>query len=479
MLLTHEQSPVILKSVKLTEIYAWGTGVAAESLLVGVGALVMPIYTTGFGLNPLAVGWAISIARIIDAFVDPFIGHWSDRSTNQLGRRRPFMFCGAISSALLTIALWCSSPLWNMSAQFAYLLLVSSLFWVSFGVYTIPLYAIGCELVEDYNGRTLVASVRSISCAATGFVVSWLYWLALRPIFPTEISGIRWVSIGLTLLITAAGWMPVFLCKEGFIINSQFRRPNFLPSLLQVAKTREFIYLIVMRAVTTIASQVFSGLIFYIVIYYVFNGEKTAALFVFGLYGTVGSILGITMPPFLTKIANSYGKRVLLYAGLSLYVVNGIGCFFLLTPHAPYLLILMAFLNFPAGMFIGVFSYASLPDVCDLDELTHGFRREGLFSGVMTFLTKIEISISALLVGYILVFAGFNSDLTHLSNSTLTMLRLVAFLSYSCAGIVCLLFAYKFSITREVIKKTQVRLRSLRDTRLQSDVAVITNLPMK
>ena len=44
---------------------------------------------------------------------------------------------------------------------------------------------------------------------------------------------------------------------------------------------------------------------------------------------------------------------------------------------------------------------AILPDICDVDELQTGQRREGLFTSVMAFMAKLEISLAIILAGYI------------------------------------------------------------------------------
>ena len=50
-----------------------------------------------------------------------------------------------------------------------------------------------------------------------------------------------------------------------------------------------------------------------------------------------------------------------------------------------------------------------MPDICDVDELQSGERREGLYSAVMSFINKVEGSMCNLLGGYMLAWAGFNS----------------------------------------------------------------------
>lgn len=54
---------------------------------------------------------------------------------------------------------------------------------------------------------------------------------------------------------------------------------------------------------------------------------------------------------------------------------------------------------------------AILPDICDLDELQTGQRREGRFTSVMAFVAKIEISLAVVLVGYVVSCSGVDTNI--------------------------------------------------------------------
>ena len=55
---------------------------------------------------------------------------------------------------------------------------------------------------------------------------------------------------------------------------------------------------------------------------------------------------------------------------------------------------------------------AIVPDICDLDELQSGLRREGLYTAVMGLVAKMGISLSTLVMGYLLVWFGLKGGAT-------------------------------------------------------------------
>src|SRR5688500_14056723 len=115
-----------------------GAGGFAEWLLAfSMNTLVMPVFTTGFGVSAALVAWAITIPRLVDALVDPLIGNLSDRTRSRWGRRRPFILGGGVGAGLLFVLLWQASPNWTAGAQFMWLLAVSVGLWIAYGCLSI------------------------------------------------------------------------------------------------------------------------------------------------------------------------------------------------------------------------------------------------------------------------------------------------------------------------------------------------------
>src|SRR3954470_24039532 len=60
----------------------------------------MPFFNIGMGLSPVVLGLVLMVLRAWDAISDPIMGNISDNARTPWGRRRPFMFVGAITTAL-------------------------------------------------------------------------------------------------------------------------------------------------------------------------------------------------------------------------------------------------------------------------------------------------------------------------------------------------------------------------------------------
>src|SRR5207237_7837172 len=90
-------------------------------VLYGLGAVAFGVKDNGFsfflllyynqllGLPEAWVGLGIMVALLVDACVDPLVGHLSDHLHARWGRRHPFMYASAVPVAL-TYGLLCNPP---------------------------------------------------------------------------------------------------------------------------------------------------------------------------------------------------------------------------------------------------------------------------------------------------------------------------------------------------------------------------------
>ena len=79
----------------------YGFGAFVNNLLAAaIGGMVI-VLNLGLGMNPALVGLLSALPRLTDAITDPLMGYASDNTRTRWGRRRPFIFVGAISVAIV------------------------------------------------------------------------------------------------------------------------------------------------------------------------------------------------------------------------------------------------------------------------------------------------------------------------------------------------------------------------------------------
>ena len=92
--------------VSLPHKVVYGIGGFVNNLLAqGIGNM-MAVLTLALGMDFRAVGLLGGLPRFFDALTDPLVGFVSDRTRTRWGRRRPFLFAGAISAGIVFALLW-------------------------------------------------------------------------------------------------------------------------------------------------------------------------------------------------------------------------------------------------------------------------------------------------------------------------------------------------------------------------------------
>src|SRR5437660_11054121 len=86
------------------QIWAWGIGALASHFMIQTFGQASVIFTVGFGINAVVLGWAMMLPRFVDAIADPYLGHLSDNTHTCWGRRKPYLLLGAGLGAIIQCA---------------------------------------------------------------------------------------------------------------------------------------------------------------------------------------------------------------------------------------------------------------------------------------------------------------------------------------------------------------------------------------
>jgi GPH family glycoside/pentoside/hexuronide:cation symporter len=147
----------------------------------GFGTFLLLYYNQVIGLPAAKVGLAIMGALVIEAFVDPLVGWFSDHTRSRWGRRHPWMYASALPVAIGWLLLW-NPPHWAPGPLLLYLFGSALLVRVALSMFEIPSSALGPELSSDYDERTRLFSYRYLFGWGGGLLMLFLaYVVFLRP----------------------------------------------------------------------------------------------------------------------------------------------------------------------------------------------------------------------------------------------------------------------------------------------------------
>ncbi len=92
--------------IPLGQKAAYSVGMFVNNLQAAALPAMFVILNLGLGMDVMLVGLISSIPRIFDAVSDPVVGYISDNHRGKWGRRRPFIFWGALLAGLIFAIMW-------------------------------------------------------------------------------------------------------------------------------------------------------------------------------------------------------------------------------------------------------------------------------------------------------------------------------------------------------------------------------------
>ncbi len=398
-------------------LYGFGacsSGVKSRAL----SSFLLIFYNQAVGMTPAAVALAISLITVFDAIVDPLTGQFSDNFRSRLGRRHPFMYAAAIPLALGFFLLW-NPPTWIPGDYlFVYLLgclMVIRLFDTFF---ELPSLALVPELIENYNRRTIIVSMRIFFRTISGL----LFTIAAFQLFlPEESGGVTDRDGYFTFALVGSSVMLVSILVST-ISTHRFipwlRRPdtgrkrtNFFRDVWRLVRNQPARAMLIVGMLTAVASGARNGLDLYFGVY--FWEFTQAQLSILTTLMAVAALGGAVLVPF---VSGRLGKRTGAITVYSLGFANGALPIVLrlmgLLPQngSSELFILLAVESFVQGVLYvmgAVLLNSMLNDVVEEVEVETGHRSEGLLFSADAFFTKAVSGLGVLVSGGILTVIAF------------------------------------------------------------------------
>ena len=382
-------------------VYGTGDFYGGASATI-ISMLFLFFLTDVIGIRPVYAGIVVFAGRLVDAVTDPLMGRLSDHTRSRFGRRSIYFISSAVPVGLTFFLLWIKIPGEQDLLQVLYYGFAYILFSLAFTSVMVPYAALAPELTPDYHERTSLVSTRM------AFSIIGALFAAVFPkmiIDSAAESSSGFITMGLIFaFVFMIIWLNMFLhMKDREIYPVVKDHEPFIKALISTIKNKAFRNLIGMYLFVFIVNDIMSANFIYFLTYYL---KKP------GLYTIVMGGLLITAVVSLiayVKLSKALGKRKTFLIGVSYWLTVIIGLF-ILTPAMPAWSVIVYAVLLGAGLGVAyAIPWAMLPDVIDLDEIISNKRREGLYSGVMTFLRKLSSSIAILGISFILDVSGYIS----------------------------------------------------------------------
>jgi glycoside/pentoside/hexuronide:cation symporter, GPH family len=462
--------------VPLGQKAAFGAGNLVNNLLPGSLGVFMFFLLTAFGMDPFLAGLLGGLPRFFDAITDPIMGYITDNTKSRFGRRRPYIFIGAILSGGLFALLWQMNPENSQMYNFWYFLILSIVYIIGNTIYSTPLIGLGYEMTSDYNERTRLMGFSQTIGQVAWMIVPWFWVIIASPdLFESQAIGVRKLSIVVGAICMALGILPALFCKEVNQTNLSNRDDITLNNLAKnlkslirnmflIFKNGPFVRLCGATFLVFNGYQMVASFSYFIIVFYMFSGDYGAAGTWPAWFSTISAIAtAFLIIPIITWMSNRWGKKnafvISTFLSIAGYALKWWG----FNPADPWLM----FMPIPlmvfgiGGLFTLMMSMTA--DVCDLDELKNGMpRKEGTFGAIYWWMVKLGQAIALVLGGLVLKLVGFDQNDSVQTAETLTQLRIADIVVPAFTAGLAILVMWKYDLTEErvrEIKETLIKRR--------------------
>jgi glycoside/pentoside/hexuronide:cation symporter, GPH family len=408
-------------------------------------------FTKWMGLETVKASLVWLIFGIWNAFNDPLFGFISDRTRSKIGRRLPYIRYGAPIYAAIFIFCWLKWPFsGNQWGMFFQMLISLFLFDSLYTAIATALYVMPYEMVMSNKARGSIFVWKLFFS-----LISLAFPLILMPKIKLEpgddpfrfqlIMSIIGIIAGLIIFFSS-----FFYSEKGY--TKEQKQPPFFTALIECFKNKPFIiFEVISFTVIYIQNCLTLGVNYYFTEFDISMLPCYAAM-------ALGAVTGIVL---WIKKQVSWGVRKCI---MLMCLVFSSGCFVMsfgggFLPIAVFGFFTVGF-GFAGGMYLIPLMNG---DVIDYDESKTSLRREGMYAGVNSLITKPAMSIATSVFLTIITAFGYDTTLQAGLQSTSAERGILIgwMLITAILLLICFFFMFLYPLNGEQWDKTKAKLEKL------------------
>ena len=388
--------------------WTYGLGTIGRDMVYTMISMYLMFYLTDvLCLDNRVLWWVtgiILVARIFDAFNDPFMGVIVDNTHTRFGKFKPWISIGAVLSSVFSVLLFTDFGL-KENAFIIVFGIIYILWGISYTMHDISYWSMLPTLSQDLRERETIGSVARI-CASVGLflVVALIVPIteALGGVFGSLQQGYFVLSIVLVLVMLGFLCFTVFGVKEPRLEKQQKAEHTSVKELVRIIfKNDQLLVTAVAMALFMIGYSTTTsfGLYYF---KYVYGDE--------GMYSIFAVILGVSQI-FALAVYPALGKRFprkTLYTVSTAMVVLGYVIFFFAPNNTMLFIGIAGVIIFVAQAFIQVMMLMFLTDSVEYGEWKFGKRNDSVTFSLQPFINKMGGAIASGVVGATVIISGMS-----------------------------------------------------------------------
>ncbi len=346
--------------------------------------------------------------------------------------------------------------------NFTYFLAMSLVFYVGLTIFATPYVAMGYEMSRDFHERTRLMAVAQWIGQWAWVIVPWFWPLIYDPdLYESAAAGVRSLGIWVGLGCVGLALVPAIFVKSqpttGADNLRELSRKNlrenlrvFIEGFRSAFRCIPFTKLCMATFLVFGSFQTVAAFSFFIIVYYLFGGNAAAAGSWPAWFGTISALCTCFLViPIITFVSQRFGKKNTFLVAQAVSIVGYALFWWFFQPDNPRMMLVPVplFAFGIGGLFTLMTSMTA--DVCDLDELNTGLRREGTFGAIYWWMVKFGFAFAGGLSGLIMALVGFVADAPAQAEGVMAGMRLAYSLVPITGASLAIAVMWTYDVTEE------------------------------
>ena len=399
----NEQKEIHRKKTSKGKKILFASPRLGSSLVLGIeGFALFALYTIGYGLDELLVGFALAMGYLSIAAAQFLLGWISDAKYTKWGRRKPFIIIFApllgISFIFLLLPALVLPDLNDKNVLFGWLLLWDVIFRASYAV-TTPYQAWMAELFPVEERPEVSQAQNTFNFIGNG-VMALTTLLVLTNVFDKVRADINVIPSEFTLIVVSFGAIAIILFSLiCFVLPTE---PHYkidsslIDNIKTITKNKNYLLVVLMQGISGFGWSIISSVMLtYTEVVLDLGTTEYIIVAVFLLLGIFGFLY------IWRKMIGKVGKKQTL-----LYIFIFAICFLPITllgmiPEIPSLMLGIIFI-IGIGATLGgwyLFPYIMYADLAEDDEKNTGELKAGIYTGFPSIILNIFQAVGIFLLG--------------------------------------------------------------------------------
>lgn len=406
---------------------SYGLGAVGKDMVYMLSAsYVLYYFQDLLGVSSAAMGVILLVARIFDAFNDPFMGVIVAKTKTRWGKFRPWLLIGTLTNAVVLFAMFAAPPSLDGSGLVAYAAVTYILWGVTYTMMDIPYWSMIPAFTKGGKEREGLTTLAR-SCAGVGSAIITIITVktvaALGTAFgpkgvagkQLEIVGFKYFTLIIAILFVVFTVITCLVVKEKSAVDMHTATVgDMFKALVQNDQAMAIVACIVL---VNCSIYLTSNLVIY---FFKYDFGGTGWRDSYTLFSTFGGGIQILSMMILYPLLRRFFNSIkIYYISLGLAIV---GYFTLLglastKMNNVFLLFIPGFCIFAANGMLSVLTTVFLANTVDYGELKNDRRDESVIFSMQTFVVKLASGVSAFIAALALEFLNLSQDADKAKNT--------------------------------------------------------------